>query len=93
VGCCTALAAGAWLVVGCAGTPGVGVPSAERIRDACLQAEMPAALQKYQGEGAQAEGSARAYAGFICGFVANSCSKDPGGPACQRDLKRYGLLN
>lgn len=87
-----AAAAMAALTAGCASSPGAGAPSAARIRDACLQVEMPAALEKYKDEGAKAEGSARTYAGLICGFVANECSKTPGTPQCQRDLKRYGLL-
>ncbi len=84
--------AAALLAAGCAGTPGESAPSAERIREACIRAEMPAAMEKFKDEGAKAEGSARVYAGLICGFVANQCSKTPGTPECQRDLKRYGLL-
>jgi hypothetical protein len=81
------------LLAGCA-SPGHGgraAPTVSQVMDACMKHEMPAARAKYAGQGEAADEDARAYAGFICQFMAKQCTKDPGSGDCPADLKKYGL--
>lgn len=72
--------------------PATGELSAERIMTACMQVEVPAALQRLGVDPRmRTRDDAGAFAYLICGEIVRHCGATPTTDACQQALGRYGL--
>ena len=85
--------AGLQFMYGCPSWADSTVLNPREIREACIPMKFRDASVGTIAIKPQASEDAKKYAEHFCSMVSQLCSRDPSIAACQRHLKRYGLIS